>query len=62
MNRTKEYRLHTLCVKKDKVLTYLVKSNKSLHTPKLCSCYLCGNKRKYFGPKHSEVKRKLRYT
>ncbi|SFM71240.1 hypothetical protein SAMN04487963_3473 [Marinobacter zhejiangensis] len=34
---------------------------KCSRTPCVCSCYLCGHKRKHFGAKFSEKRRKLQY-
>lgn len=32
------------------------------HTPKMCSCPACGNQRKYWGEKFSEIKNKYDFN
>lgn len=31
-------------------------------TPKMCSCHMCGNQRKHWGDKFSDIKKKYDYT
>tara|TARA_B100000780_G_C20676888_1_gene269373 strand:+ start:115 stop:348 length:234 start_codon:yes stop_codon:yes gene_type:complete len=71
MKRTKDYRLHQENKKKNKAVIilkhdniwnpsdeeYIKKIGIRSHTPKWCSCHMCGNPRKYWKEKTIQERR-----